>query len=179
MLSRSIFRKFVATDFPELDKFFRFNPAYADSCVVKRDMAGYDTFRRLCQIVGHWELNGYGWHGLFQHRTGALLGIIGAEYNHFLRNAEFTLISSSIEAKTRLTWMLTYHYMLAREWENFGVDTYAIIAPENLVCINLVEKCGSKFIKDDLYAEGSKGKLYKLDWQKADDRFRKSRVFGT
>ena len=178
MRSKSNLRTFTLQDFDALDHFFRFNPAYLDACVVKQDMFHFDSYKRLCQIVGHWTLNGYGWYGLFDENSDELLGIVGAEYNQYIRNAEFTLISSDVTAKNRLTWMLMFRYMCLGDWQKFGVDTYAVIESNNHPCVRLVEKSGAKFIKESHYAEGSKGKLYKIDWDKGYERFKGFKVFN-
>jgi hypothetical protein len=177
MLSKTILRRFVADDFKVLDQFFRFNPAYEASFVVKRDMRSFDSFQRFCQIIGHWELNGYGWYGLFDDSNTTLLGIIGAEYNWFLRNAEFTMISSDVTSKNRLTWMMYYRYMQSEEWRKIRTDTYAIVASTNESCLAMISKSGGRFIKEDMYAERFEGKLFKIDWEITYERFQNSRVF--
>ena len=176
MLSKAVLRRLIRTDFAKVDKFLRFNSAFAESLVVKRDMESYDSFRRFCQIVGHWEVNGYGWYGMFEYGTGQLLGVVGAEYNPHLRNAEFALISSAMPGKNRLTWLMMYRYLLTEDWRKIEHDTYAIIAPDNVLSISLVEKSGGTFVREDTYAEGSKGKVYKLHWDKALERLHASRV---
>jgi hypothetical protein len=170
-----VFRRFDVSDFEAFERFTRFNSAFKDSYFPARNLTAVESWNRFCQLVGHWEIRGYGWYGFFKIGSKSLMGIVGAEFSPFLRNPEFTLISS--EENRRLnTWEMMASYLQTQDWRLIEDETYVRVNKENSDCKAILRRCGFKQVLEQKYAENSTAEIWKLDWSLAIDRYNKSKI---
>jgi RimJ/RimL family protein N-acetyltransferase len=167
-------RRVGADDFEAFDKFARFDEAFGFSCIPKGNYSAEESWHRFCQIIGHWQLRGYGWYGLFDADSHKLLGAIGAEYSPFLRNVEFALVTRYLPGQHRSTWQMAYEYVLTEDWRRFETDTYARVDSENKPCKAFLARFGCRYIKEYKDAKGSTTEIWKVDWPSVVQRYESS-----
>jgi RimJ/RimL family protein N-acetyltransferase len=169
-------RRVQADDFEAFDKFARFDDAFAYCCIPKGNYSATESWRHFCEVIGHWELRGYGWYGLFDSDSHKLLGSIGAQYSPFLRNVEFALVSRYLPGQHRHTWQMAYEYVLTEDWRKFETDTYARVDSENIACKAFLRRFGCRYIKEFKDAKGSTTEIWKVDWPSVVERYQNSNI---
>jgi RimJ/RimL family protein N-acetyltransferase len=167
-------RRVNADDFDAYDRFVRFDEAFAYSCIPKGNYSREDSWSRFCQIVGHWELRGYGWYGLFDSESHKLLGGIGAEYSPMLRNVEFALITKYMPNQHRNTWQMAYEYVLTEDWRRFETDTYARVDSDNKACKAFMTRFGCHYVREYEDVKGLRTEIWKVDWSRVVERYERS-----
>jgi RimJ/RimL family protein N-acetyltransferase len=172
-------RKFTNDDFDSFERFTRFNDAFKTSYFPERNLSAVESWSRFCQLIGHWQIRDYGWYGFFQPESKTILGIVGAEFSPFLRNPEFTVISSNCANKRLNTWQMLCAYLQTENWRYIEKDTYLRVNKLNTDCKTLLRRFGFKYLTEHQYAENCTAEIWKLDWSLAIDRYNKSQIHSS
>ena len=75
---RLILRQFRDEDWRDLHDYY--SDAEAVQYTVGRVFSEGDTWRKMCGLIGHWQLRGYGPYAVEEKSTGNVLGQIGFWY---------------------------------------------------------------------------------------------------
>ena len=146
-----------------IDDFTAYHALWSDPEVVRfitgKPSTEEESWGRLLNRTGHWQILGFGFWAIEEKATGALIGEAG--FLNVRRSIE-----PSLEGSAEMGWALSRNAQgrgfakeairAALDWGRSSLEfprTTCIISPDNIPSLRLAEKCGYRQFGQTTYKE--------------------------